>query len=90
MSIQRDIVEGSLIKAREKLGFFFTNNAAIMDGLEAETLTSLLEMCFAVTMQGKGYELASLISKQKPSKAVLDRIRTSIEAAKESSKLNTQ
>jgi DNA-binding response OmpR family regulator len=82
MSIQRDIVEGCMVKAREKLGFFFTNNAPIMDNLEAETLTSLLEMCFAVTMQSKGYELASQITKQKPSKAVLDRIRSSIETAK--------
>lgn len=41
-------------------------------------MTSLLELCFAVSMDHKGYELASQITKQKPSKAMLDRIRAAI------------
>jgi hypothetical protein len=41
-------------------------------------LTSLLELCFAVNMDTRGYELASQITKHKPSKAMLDRIRAAI------------
>ena len=78
MSIQKDVADGRGAKAAEKLESFFETHVEEMASFESETLTSLLEMCFAVNMDTKGYELASRITKQKPSKAMLDRIRASI------------
>lgn len=78
MAIQKDIADGQGMKASDKLFSFFENNAEVVPTLEPETLTSLLELCFAVNMDNKGYELASHITKHKPSKAMLDRIRSAI------------
>lgn len=78
MAIQKDIADGHGVKASDKLFSFFENNAEVVPTLEPETLTSLLELCFAVNMDNKGYELASHITKHKPSKAMLDRIRSAI------------
>ncbi|HEX4878319.1 MAG TPA: response regulator [Limnobacter sp.] len=78
MAIQKEVAEGKGVKAQDKLRAFFENYADTIPTMEPETLTSLLEMCFAVRMDQKGYELASMISRQRPSKAMLDRIRQSI------------
>lgn len=78
MAIQKDIADGRGEKAGGKLLSFFEDNTEALPKLEPETLTSLLELCFAVSMDTKGYELASQITKHKPSKAMLDRIRTAI------------
>lgn len=78
MAIQKDIADGRGVKASDKLVTFFENNSDVLPTLEPETLTSLLELCFAVNMDTKGYELASQITKHKPSKAMLDRIRAAI------------
>lgn len=78
MGIQKEIAEGHNAKAVEKLDTFFENHVDTLQTLKPEVLTSLLELCFAVSMDNKGYELASQISKQKPSKAMLDRIRIAI------------
>jgi DNA-binding response OmpR family regulator len=78
MAIQKDIADGRGEKAGGKLLSFFEDNTEALPKLEPETLTSLLELCFAVSMDTKGYELASQITRHKPSKAMLDRIRTAI------------
>jgi DNA-binding response OmpR family regulator len=78
MAIQKDIADGRGVKANDKLAAFFEGNLELIPTLEPETLTSLLELCFSANMGNKGYELASLITKQKPSKAMLDRIRAAI------------
>jgi len=78
MAIQKDIADGRGLKANDKLIAFFESNNELIPTLEPETLTSLLELCFAANMDNKGYELASQITKHKPSKAMLDRIRTAI------------
>jgi DNA-binding response OmpR family regulator len=78
MAIQKDIADGRGVKASDKLAVFFENNSGALPTLEPETLTSLLELCFAVNMDTKGYELASQITRHRPSKAMLDRIRTAI------------
>lgn len=78
MSIQKEIADGHGTKAAEKLANFFETHVEELPTFEPETLTSLLELCFAVNMDNKGYELASQITKHKPSKAMLDRIRASI------------
>ena len=74
------------VRVGQALGF----NLETMLGMEPETLTSLLELCFAVNMGSKGYELASQITRHKPSKAMLDRIRTSITMFKENSLRNAE
>ncbi|HEX4917171.1 MAG TPA: response regulator [Limnobacter sp.] len=78
MAIQKEITDGRGVKAQEKLNAFFGNYADSLPTMEPETLTSLLELCFAVKMDQKGYELASQISRKRPSKAMLDRIRQAI------------
>jgi predicted Zn-dependent protease len=78
MAIQKDIADGRGVKASDKLTAFFESNSDVLPTLEPETLTSLLELCFAVNMDTRGYELASQITKHKPSKAMLDRIRAAI------------
>jgi len=78
MAIQKDIADGRGLQANDKLIAFFESNNELIPTLEPETLTSLLELCFAANMDNKGYELASQITKHKPSKAMLDRIRTAI------------
>lgn len=78
MTIQKEIADGRGTKASEKLTAFFETYAEELPGFEPETLTSLLELCFSVNMDNKGYALASQITRQKPSKAMLDRIRTAI------------
>lgn len=78
MAIQKEIADGRGGKAADKLNAFFESHSEELPTLEPETLTSLLELCFAVSMENKGYELASQITKQKPSKAMLDRIRSAI------------
>lgn len=88
MSIQKEIAEGRSAKAQDKLTGFLDTHADMITGLEPETLTSLLELCFAVNMGSKGYELASQITRHKPSKAMLDRIRVSITTFKENSLRN--
>lgn len=85
MAIQKEIAEGRNVKAADKLEVFFENHTDTLPSLEPETLTSLLELCFSVRMDNKGYELASQITKQKPSKAMLDRIRSAIAEFKQSS-----
>lgn len=86
MAIQKEISDGRGVKAADKLNAFFENYAESLPAMEPETLTSLLEMCFAVNMDAKGYSLASQITKQKPSKAMLDRIRGAITEFKEGQK----
>jgi CheY-like chemotaxis protein len=78
MGIQKEIADGQVEKAEDKLLAFFNTYAEMLPTLGAETLTSLLELCFAINMDQKGYALASQIAKQKPSKAMLDRIRIAI------------
>ena len=78
MAIQKEIADGRGTKASEKLTQFFENYAEELPNFEPETLTSLLELCFSVNMDNKGYALASQITKHKPSKAMLDRIRAAI------------
>ncbi|MCR2746784.1 tetratricopeptide repeat protein [Limnobacter parvus] len=78
MAIQKEIADGRDAKAADKLANFFESNSDDLPSFEPETLTSLLELCFAVNMDNKGYELASQITRQKPSKAMLDRIRGAI------------
>jgi len=78
MAIQKEIADGRGTKASEKLTTFFETYAEELPGFEPETLTSLLELCFSVNMDNKGYALASQITKHKPSKAMLDRIRAAI------------
>lgn len=90
MTIQKEIAEGRSVKALDKLTAFFDTHAEVIPALEPETLTSLLELCFAVNMGSKGYELASQITRHKPSKAMLDRIRTSITMFKENSLRNAE
>jgi DNA-binding response OmpR family regulator len=85
MNIQKDIADGKKDRAIEKLEELFEAQQSNIDGMEPETLTNLLEMCFAVNMQGRGYELARHISKKKPGKALLERIRFSIEDFKRNS-----
>ncbi|MCQ8895819.1 tetratricopeptide repeat protein [Limnobacter humi] len=83
LNIQRDISDDRGGRAKERLHAFFEEHTDDLDSMEPETLTSLLEMCFSVNIPGKGYELARLISKRKPSKGMLDRIRVAIEAFKQ-------
>ena len=90
MTIQKEIAEGRSSKAQDKLTAFFDTHAEIIPDLEPETLTSLLELCFAVDMGSKGYELASQITKHKPSKAMLDRIRLAITVFKDNSLRNAE
>lgn len=78
MAIQKEIADGRDAKAADKLTSFFESHVDDLPTFEPETLTSLLELCFAVSMDNKGYELASQITKRKPSKAMLDRIRSAI------------
>ena len=78
MAIQKEIADGRGAKASEKLTAFFETYAEELPDFEPETLTSLLELCFSVNMDNKGYALASQITKHKPSKAMLDRIRAAI------------
>ena len=78
MAIQKEIADGRGAKAADKLADFFKSNTETLPALGPDTLTSLLELCFAVDMDNKGYELASQITKHKPSKAMLDRIRSAI------------
>lgn len=78
MAIQKEIADGRGTKAADKLKDFFEGHGESISTLGPETMTSLLELCFAVSMDHKGYELASQITKQKPSKAMLDRIRAAI------------
>ena len=78
MGIQKEIADGRDAKATDKLTEFFDTYSDSIPTLIPETMTSLLELCFAVNMDGKGYELARQISKRKPSKAMLDRIRAAI------------
>ncbi|MDP3187607.1 response regulator [Limnobacter sp.] len=78
MAIQKEIADGRGAKAADKLADFFKSNTETLPALGPDTLTSLLELCFAVNMDNKGYELASQITKHKPSKAMLDRIRSAI------------
>lgn len=82
MNIQKDIAGGKMDRAIEKLETLFDEQQNTVDLMEPETMTNLLEMCFAVNMQGRGYELARHISKRKPGKAILERIRFSIEEFK--------
>lgn len=82
MSIQKDITDGRGGRAIEKLESFFSSEQEAISTMEPETLTSLLEMCFAVKMQGQGFDLARQISKRKPSKAMLDGIRFAIDEFK--------
>ena len=82
MAIQKEISDGNLNKANLKLALFFENNAELIQTLEPEALTSILEQCFAANMETKGYDLARQISRQKPSKAMLDRIKHAIAEAK--------
>lgn len=85
MNIQKDIADGKKDRAIEKLEELFDAQQTNIDSMEPETLTNLLEMCFSVNMQGRGYELARHISKKKPGKALLERIRFSIEDFKRNS-----
>ncbi len=78
MSIQKELSEHKPEKAEIRLQAFYDEYAETVPTLEPETLTSLLEMSFAAGMESKAYELASHISKKKPSKALLDRIRVAI------------
>lgn len=78
MSIQRMTSEGSLHKAKEKLSTLFQSEQEFIQQLQPDAQTSLLEQCFMVGMSKEGYDLARIISKRKPSKALLDRIKLSI------------
>lgn len=78
MSIQRMTSEGSLHKAREKLEALFANEREFIQQLQPDAQTSLLEQCFMVGLSKEGYDLARVISKRRPSKALLDRIKTGI------------
>jgi CheY-like chemotaxis protein len=78
MSVQKELSEKHPEKAEVRLNAFYEEYADIVPTLEPETLTSLLEMSFAAGMESKAYELASHISRKKPSKALLDRIRVAI------------
>ncbi len=78
MSVQKELSENHPEKAEIRLQAFYEEYAETVPTLEPETLTSLLEMNFAAGMESKAYELASHISKKKPSKALLDRIRIAI------------
>ena len=82
MTIQKLIVEQKYDKAKEKLNDFYENYETMIDKLEIETQTSLLEQCFAADLQQRGYDMARLISKRKPSKALLDRIKNAISMSK--------
>ncbi|MDX1669862.1 MAG: tetratricopeptide repeat protein, partial [Limnobacter sp.] len=78
MAIQRISAEGDLTKARTKIEELFRNERELIEKLQADAQTSLLEQCFLVGMSKEGYELARKISKKKPGKALLDRIKFSI------------
>lgn len=78
MNIQRFTEEGDLIKARTKIEELFKTEKELIDKLQLDAQTSLLEQCFMVGMSKEGYELARRISKGKPGKALLDRIKFSI------------
>ncbi|MDX1668211.1 MAG: response regulator, partial [Limnobacter sp.] len=78
MTIQRISSEGDLAKARHRLEELFKNEKELIEKLQADAQTSLLEQCFLVGMSKEGYEMARKISKQKPGKALLDRIKFSI------------
>lgn len=85
MSIQKDVSDERCDKAIQKLDVLFQEQAASIEDLGPETLTNLLEMCFAVKMQNKGYDLARHISKKKPGKAILERVRSAIDDFKKNS-----
>lgn len=78
MNIQRFTEEGDLIKARTKIEELFKSETELIEKLQADAQTSLLEQCFLVGMSKEGYELARKISKARPGKALLDRIKHAI------------
>ena len=82
MSIQKDIADERHDRAIEKLDALFRKHSSVLDQLAPDILTCLLEVCFAVRRQDKGYELVPYISKKTPNKAMLDRIRSAIERCK--------
>lgn len=83
MNIQKQISEGKIEAAAEKLEQFFESHADQIQTMENETQTSLLEQCFATNMQQKGLDLARNISRRKPTKAILDRIKNAISSSKQ-------
>lgn len=78
MNIQRFTEEGDLLKARTKIEELFKSEKELIEKLQPDAQTSLLEQCFMVGMSKEGYGLASKISKNRPGKALLDRIKYSI------------
>lgn len=86
MGIQREIAEGNIMKAQQRIGTFYAENGELIDTLDTELQASLLEMCFSTKDSRHGYELARTLSKRKPGKAILDRIRLAIEKFNKESK----
>ncbi|NJM32078.1 MAG: hypothetical protein HC848_03335, partial [Limnobacter sp.] len=82
MGIQREIADNRVDKARDKLAQVFDNQTDLIAKLETDAQTSLLEQCFAAGMDKEGFALASTISRRSPGKALLDRIKVSIDASK--------
>lgn len=86
ITIQTQVTEGDIGKAREKLDKLFEENGDLIARLAVDAQTSLLEQCFVVGMESEGYDMARTISKRKPSKGVLDRIKFAIATYKNTEK----
>jgi len=83
MSIQKQVTEGGMGEAKDKLERLFDEYQELITKLAVDAQTSLLEQCLQVGMETQGYDLARVISKRKPSKGVLDRIKFAMAANKQ-------
>lgn len=83
MAIQKQVTEGGLGHAKDKLEKLFDEHGELISKLAVDAQTSLLEQCLVVGMEAQGYDLARSISKRKPSKGVLDRIKFAMAANKQ-------
>lgn len=77
IKVQRLIDEGNLIKARAEIEIILKSCKAVIDKLQPDAQTCLLEQCFKVGMSKEGDELIEKIRKCNPGKAILERIRES-------------
>lgn len=77
ITIQRFTAEGNLIKARSQIETLMKSSKAVIDKLQPDAQTCLVEQCFKVGMSKEGDELIQKITRRKPSKSLIERIEES-------------
>lgn len=81
ITIQRLTEEGNLMKARSQIEGLFKSSKSLIDKLQPDAQTCLVEQCFKVGMSEEADELIKTIMTLRPNKSLLDRLEESQKAA---------